>query len=125
MDLTLKVVNNVLERIEEPSNWTKYTMARDKFGNDTQPHYSNAVSWCLVGAFVKEVGGFKLTKIIPKVEKEHRKFWKERNVPDPLGTTWKSGPSYTNDVLGHEEVLNFLRWLVKKKTEESGSVKWT
>ena len=113
MDFDL--VKRVFERLKDQNRWNKHHMAKDSKGKRTGIHSSNAVSWCLVGAFCKEAGiSSDPTDIICELNDSCRKYGKEKKFFNIEG-------SFTlNDHYGYWEVMEFLRWLINRMSFKKG-----
>ena len=123
--MDMKIAERVLERLVDPGKWTDGTMARDEHGVPSAIESPHAVSWCLQGAFFKETGCSKPEIIHDVFVAEFTSL--ERKAEDYMALK-HPGEQYQghahihlNDVMGHSEVIKFLRWVVKN----GRSKRWT
>jgi hypothetical protein len=64
-DLTsVELLSRTLDLLDEPTRWTQGAMARDTFGVACDYNSTDAVCWCLTGAFLKVNGGPLTTTIL-------------------------------------------------------------
>lgn len=48
-----EIIQGMLDLLDSPEKWVRHKSAADKDGHSTDYYGSNAVSWCLAGAFGK------------------------------------------------------------------------
>lgn len=72
-----QIVQGMLDLLDSPEKWTKGKSATDKDGNSADYYSSNAVSWCLAGAFGK-VANLRRYASYPDWVEEFRGFLSHR-----------------------------------------------
>lgn len=54
---TLDLLKSARATLDDPSRWTKFVLARNAFGNETEPEDPDARRWCLIGSLYHAAPG--------------------------------------------------------------------